>query len=123
MTGRVEQLDPEKTLSIKSKGDSDASLALVFLILIGLVQVGANEPLVLAQEKNMGVVFVLLSEPRLPKGEDVVRSFSAFATEGQGVQLVASKAGPQPDAEILEFELRPNGKGVCHAHACGCAEW
>ena len=55
----------------------------------------------------MRVAFVLLSEPRLPKGEDVVQSFPEFGTEGQVVQL--SKSKPTADSEILEFDLKPNG--------------
>ena len=56
----------------------------------------------------MRVAFVLLSVPHLPRGEDVVRSFSGFGTKGQGVQL--SKSEPKADSEVLEFELKPNGK-------------
>lgn len=85
-------------------------LRFVFLLVIGMVQVGINAPVVLAHEKSMRMSMVLLSQPRLPKGDDVVRSFSAFATEGQGVQLAASKAQTKADSEILEFKLRPNGK-------------
>lgn len=50
-------------------------LRLLILIFIALMYVGVNRTVVLAQKKNMRVVFVLLSEPRLPKGEDVVKSF------------------------------------------------
>jgi Domain of unknown function (DUF4261) len=91
------------------KGREMRHLRFVFLLLIGMVQVGISGRVVLAQEKSMRMSMVLLSQPRLPKGDDVVRSFSAFATEGQGVQL-ASKKETRRDSEILEFELRPNGK-------------
>ena len=83
-------------------------LRLLILILILLVPIGLNRTEVLAQGRNMRFAFVLLSEPRLPKGEDVVRSFSAFGTKGQRVQL--SKSEQKADSEILEFELNPNGK-------------
>jgi hypothetical protein len=82
-------------------------LRLLILILILPLPLGLNATEVLAQGKNMHVAFVLLSEPRLPKREDVVRSFSAFATKGQGIQLGKSEA--KPDSEILEFDLKPNG--------------
>ena len=81
----------------------------LFLILIALVHVGISTTVGFAQEKKMRFAFVLLSEPRLPKGEDVVQSFSAFATKGQAIQLAASNAQPKAEA-ALEFELKPNGK-------------
>lgn len=80
------------------------------LILIAFVYVGVNQTVFLAQEKNMRFAFVLLAEARLPKGEDVVRSFAEFGAKGQGVQLVAGKATSKADAEVLEFELKPEGK-------------
>jgi hypothetical protein len=58
----------------------------------------------------MRFAFVLLAEPHLPKGEDVVQSFSEFGTKGQRVQLAARKAGLEADLPILEFELKPEGK-------------
>src|SRR5215813_7538571 len=84
-------------------------LRVVALVLLGLMHVGLNRTEVFAQQKNMRLAFVLLSEARLPKGEDVVRSFSAFHTNGQGVQVAASKTQPNADSEILEFELKPKG--------------
>lgn len=81
-------------------------LRLLILILILPLPLVLNATEVLAQGKNMRVAFVLLSEPRLPKREDVVRSFSAFATKGQGIQL--GKSEVKADSEILEFDLKPN---------------
>lgn len=83
-------------------------MRLIILILILLMSVGLNTTEVLAQGKNMRIAFVLLSEQRLPKGEDVVKKFSGFGTKGQGVQL--SKSEPKADSEVLEFELKPTGK-------------
>jgi len=86
-------------------------LRTLVLILIALVHVGISRTVGFAQEKKTRFAFVLLSEPRLPKGEDVVRSFPAFATNGQAIQLAAGNA--QPKAEpALEFELKPNGKAL-----------
>ena len=82
------------------------------LIFIALMYAGVNSTAVLGQKKNMRFAFVLLSEPRLPKGEDVVKSFSAFATQGQEIQLPAGKAGPTADSPGLEFDLKPNGKAL-----------
>lgn len=79
----------------------------LILILTLLLPVGLTATEVFAQGKNMRVAFVLLSEPRLPKREDVVQSFSTFATKGQGIQLGKSEA--KPDSEVLEFDLKPNG--------------
>ena len=87
-------------------------LRLLVLILLALVYTGINRTTGFAQGKNMRLAFVLLSEPRLPKGEDVVQSFAAFATKGQGVQLAAGKAKPTADSPGLEFELQPNGKAL-----------
>lgn len=87
-------------------------LRLLVFILLALVYAGVNRTAVLAQEKNMRLAFVLLSEPRLPKGEDVVQSFSGFATKGQGIQLRAGSAKPTPDSPGLEFELKPGGRAL-----------
>ena len=85
-------------------------LRLLVLIFISLGCIGINRTPVLAQKKNMRLAFVLLSEPRLPKGTDVVQSFSAFATKGQRIQLPASNAKPTADSEVLELEVKPDGK-------------
>lgn len=85
-------------------------MRLLFLILVALMYAGINETTVHAQKKNMRLAFVLLSEPRLPKGEDVVKSFSAFATKGQAVQLPAGNTKPTDDTPVLEFEFKPDGK-------------
>jgi hypothetical protein len=86
-------------------------LRLLILIFIALMYAGVNRPgVVLAQKKNMRLAFVLLSEPRLPKGEDVVKSFSTFATKDQRIQLPAGSGKPTADSEILEFEFKPAGK-------------
>ena len=87
-------------------------LRLLIFILLALVYAGFNRTTVLAQEKNMRLAFVLLSEPRLPKGEDVVQSFPAFATKGQGIQLAKDSAKPTADSPGVEFELKPNGKAL-----------
>ena len=55
----------------------------------------------------MRIGFVLLSEPRLPKAEDVGRSFKAFAIGGQRLEVIA---GSKAESEVLEFGLTGNGK-------------
>ena len=87
-------------------------LRLLVLIFIALVYAGVNSRDCFGQKRNMRFAFVLLSEPRLPKGEDVVQSFSAFATKGQSIQLSASSAKPTSDSPGLEFELKPDAKAL-----------
>ena len=87
-------------------------LRLLILIFIALMYVGFNKTTANAQKKNMRLAFVLLSEPRLPKGEDVVKSFSTFATKDQRIQLPADSAKPTADSPGLEFELKPDGKAL-----------
>jgi hypothetical protein len=84
-------------------------LRLSALVFFGLLFFGISGPSLSAQSKNMRFAFVLLSEPRLPKGEDVVKSFSGFAKNGQSL-LPGAKGDKQTDSEILEFQLRPKGK-------------
>lgn len=83
---------------------------LLFLVVIGFTYMSAQKPLVWAKGGNMRVAFVLLSEARLPKGEEVGRSFKSFAARGQDLQHVESKSGSKSESEILEFQIKPNGK-------------
>ena len=82
------------------------------LIFIALIYAGVNRTAVQAQKKNMQLAFVLLSEPRLPKDEDVVKSFAAFATKDQRIQLAAERAKAATETPGLEFELKPDGKAL-----------
>ena len=85
-------------------------LRFLFLIVIAVTYVSSQKPAVWAKGGNMRVAFVLLSEPRLLKGDDVGRSFKSFAARGQDLQHVRGKSGSNEDAEILEFQLKPQGK-------------
>lgn len=55
----------------------------------------------------MNLAFVLLSEPKMPKGEDIVRSFAHFASKGDHIRLIGSKAGGK--TEVIELDLSPHG--------------
>jgi hypothetical protein len=52
----------------------------------------------------MHLAFVLLSQARLPKPEEVVQSFGAFAVEGESVRPASTAT-----TEILELQLTPAG--------------
>jgi hypothetical protein len=55
--------------------------------------------------RSVELAFVLLSEPRLPKAQDVARAFAAFALPGQTLRQTPGKAKKRGGADALEFEL------------------
>src|SRR5262245_42286888 len=58
----------------------------------------------------MYLAFVLLPKARLPKAEDIARAFAGFATTNdQKLHLRGTKSGAKNEAEMLEFELTPEG--------------
>jgi hypothetical protein len=64
-----------------------------------------------AQEKTMNLAFELLPKARLPKAEEIARSFGHFATtKEQSLVPKRSQTTGKNDAEILEFELKPGGR-------------
>jgi hypothetical protein len=58
----------------------------------------------------VNVAFVLLSTPRFPTGDEIVRAFASFATHGQRLHQRESKARKPPDIQVREFELSPGGR-------------
>ena len=60
--------------------------------------------------KAMHLAFVLLSEARVPKGEDIALAFSSIAPKEQHLSLRRSKTEKAAQTEILEFDLSPSGK-------------
>jgi hypothetical protein len=62
--------------------------------------------------KTLNLAFVLLSEAKLPKGEDVQRAFTAYAAKGQTLRFVPSKSKSRGDREGLEFDDGHGGSAV-----------
>jgi hypothetical protein len=53
---------------------------------------------------TMNLAFVLLAEPKLPKGEAVERAFAAYALDGQKLRARPSAAKKPGAADTLEFD-------------------
>ena len=65
----------------------------------------------------MNVAFVLLSEAKLPKGEDVERAFASFATKGQTLRRQPAKAkaagnAAKKPADTLELDTGDGGYAI-----------
>ncbi len=70
-----------------------------------------------AKAKIMNVAFVLLSEAKLPKGEDVERAFASFATKGQTLRRQPAKAKAAGNAtkkpgDTLELDTGDGGYAI-----------
>jgi hypothetical protein len=81
-------------------------LTLFFVLLAPRASAADTTP---ATDGAMNLAFVLLSEPKAPKGEDVERAFASFAVKGQRLHFRPGKARKSAVADPLEFEL---GAGV-----------
>ena len=57
----------------------------------------------------MNLAFVLLPKAQLPKGEEIVRAFPAFAISGQTLHFKGSQLNEETKLGVLEFELQPGG--------------
>jgi len=62
--------------------------------------------------KTMNLAFVLLSEARLPKGEDVERAFASYAAKGQTLRFRPSTPKKAGGPDGLEFETGGGGYAV-----------
>lgn len=56
--------------------------------------------------EQMNLAFVLLREPQLPKGEEIMRAFPAFAVKGQTLRLIGTQIKEERKVAVLEFELQ-----------------
>jgi hypothetical protein len=59
----------------------------------------------------MNLAFVLLSEPKLPKGADVERAFASYAGKGQTLAVRPSKSNPKKPGAAETLELDTGGGG------------
>jgi hypothetical protein len=57
----------------------------------------------------VNLAFILLSAPALPKGDEVVRDFASFASEGQRLRQQEIDTKKPSKIEVMEFELTPGG--------------
>jgi hypothetical protein len=69
--------------------------------------------------KTMNVALVLLSQAKLPKGEDVERAFASYATKGQTLRRQPAKAkatatatAKRPGGETLELDTGGGGYAI-----------
>ena len=61
----------------------------------------------------MNFAFVLLSEERLPNPKKIARLFDRFATDAeQRLRLRRNEADAKADADVLMFDLSPNGTAL-----------
>ena len=58
-----------------------------------------------SDKRTLNLAFVLLAEPRLPAGSDVVEAFMAFNTGEQCIRLIESESGSPAASDILHFDL------------------
>lgn len=82
---------------------------LLALCLLCLVVSEAQADVGAAKGKAIHLAFVLLSEARVPKGEEIARAFASFAPKDQRLSLRGSKTEKAAQTEILEFDLSPSG--------------
>jgi hypothetical protein len=83
-----------------------------FMVLFSVVcvsETGSQSYAVTASEKPMNLAFVLLREAQLPKGEEIVRAFPAFAMKGQTLHFKGNQLKEETQLGVLEFELQPGG--------------
>jgi uncharacterized protein DUF4261 len=80
------------------------------LVLLGAREVRAGAPA--PKATSMNVAFVLLSEAKLPKGEDVERAFASFATKGQTLRRQPAKAKKPGGGDALELDTGGGGYAI-----------
>lgn len=76
------------------------------LMLIAALILWSHAPLAAQsqEERQVGLAFVLLAEPRMPTAEAIVKEFSAFADKGQQLKHEKSSA-EAPEKETLSFDF------------------
>ncbi|MGZ3427524.1 MAG: DUF4261 domain-containing protein [Polyangia bacterium] len=60
--------------------------------------------------KRMNLAFVLLSEPVLPKGEEIARAFASFAPASDHIRV--GKSETKGKLAALELDLSPHGRAL-----------
>jgi hypothetical protein len=100
-----------RTATARNQATTGAALLVSVAILAWLAPRDARADAPKAKRKTtMNLAFVLLSEAKLPKGEDVERAFASYAGNGQMVHVRPSKAKkPGGGGDTLELDTGGGG--------------
>jgi hypothetical protein len=79
-------------------------LPLIFTALTALAPARSFADAPKPTAKTMNVAFVLLSEARLPKGQDVERAFASYAGKGETLRLRPDKPKRPGGGDALDFD-------------------
>jgi hypothetical protein len=75
--------------------------------------VGVMQTKAAPKDESLKLAFVLLRRARLPRAEEIARSFKRFATsKGQSLLPKTSQPKESNDVQVLEFDLKPSGSAL-----------
>ena len=91
-------------MAIRSRHTSGAWRSLLGAAALALFAPPASAEAPRPKGKSMNLAFVLLSEAKLPKGDDVQRAFASYAAKGQTLRFRPSAPKKPGGGDGLEFD-------------------